>query len=277
MLLSALNMDNYAFTLERNQVDGPCLCECECVDDIQQLGVSLMPKARLLFRFIEEYKRDGVSASLIPAESRGDGPSDDGDRRGGEREETRSSAINGRDTLRELDRSEHGVSQGIRGGGGGGRGALGDFDGDSNAGDEVLSSPSPTSATLSARSNQNSLPIPVSLSLSLPPQPVVVSRLQPVRISGCIGDRSNDINGIYDPVDEMCDGFCRYLKRGGQNNWIEYNATRGHWHVKKAESKGSVNAWAYCVSSSVPPDTIAASFAWHVYNGSDFPEQVSPS
>jgi hypothetical protein len=68
------------------------------------------------------------------------------------------------------------------------------------------------------------------------------SCLTSLLISGCTGDRMHDINGIFDPTGENQDGFVRYKKRAGQNVYLEYNATRGHWHCKKGESRGTVNA-----------------------------------
>ena len=212
-LLDYHNMSNYIEELREKQVDGECLSLCESPQEVQDLGVQLLPKARLLLGKIQAYTREGVRREVLE---------------GGGRMRGRSG-----------DWSE---SEGC------GRHA----DARQSAAARLLSS---TGAATSQTSYSS-------------------SRLQCLRVEGCVGERARDINGVYEPTDEKFDGFCRYLKKGGQNNWMEYNAARGHWHIKKAESKGSVNAWAYCMSSIVaPPDRIGG--CWHVYNGSDFPEQPS--
>jgi hypothetical protein len=215
-LLTRCKLTNYVDIFQQNEVDGQCLSVCHSEDEIKELGVSLLPKARIFFTLLQEFKREGgVPLNLFKVAN------DSGD---GQQRATESESANNHPS------------------------------GDSNG------LPSSSSASLSATQ------------VSTPTLPIV-SRLQPIRISGCTGERAQDINGVYDPTEEMYDGFCRYLKRGGQNNWIEYNATRGHWHIKKAESKGTVNAWAYAVSPCVAPDVIDSSCGWHVYNGFEFPEQ----
>jgi hypothetical protein len=211
-LLTRCKLSNYVEIFQQNEVDGFCLSVCKSEEEIKELGITLLPKARILFSLLQEFTAEGgVPLKLISKKL----PLDDSQR------PTESENNNG--------------TQGNPGG---------------------------VTSSSSASSNQGSSP-------SLP----VVSRLQPIRVSGCSGERAHDINGIYDATEEMHDGFCRYLKRGGQNNWIEYNATRGHWHIKKAESKGTVNAWAYAVSPCVSPESIDPLCVWHVYNGFEFPEQ----
>lgn len=205
-LLTRCKLSNYVDIFQQNEVDGLCLSVCKSEEEVKELGITLLPKARTLFALLQEFRNDGgVPLNLFAKKQ------DDNQR---------------------ISESESATTQGNSG------------------------------VTASSISTAGSLP-------SLP----VVARLQPIRVSGCSGERAHDINGIYDPTEEIHDGFCRYLKRGGQNNWIEYNATRGHWHIKKAESKGTVNAWAYAVSPCVAPDSIDPGCVWHVYNGFEFPEQ----
>lgn len=210
-LLSRCKLTNYVEIFQQNEIDGYCLSVCKSEEEVKELGITLLPKARTLFSLLQEWNAEGgVPLNLFSKKL----PLDDSPRPSEEN------------------------SNGAQGNPGG-----------------VTSSSSSTF-------NQGS-------SAALP----VVSRLQPIRVLGCSGERAHDINGIYDPTEEMHDGFCRYLKRGGQNNWIEYNAARGHWHIKKAESKGTVNAWAYAVSPCVAPEAIDPLCVWHVYNGFEFPEQ----
>lgn len=205
-LLEYHNLSNYAEEFRDNQVDGECLSLCEGPEDFKDMGIHLMPKARLLFSKISLYQQQGG----VPAE-------------------VLRGAV-GRRGARDVDT-------------------------------ELLRNRAARKRAIASASAST-------------PLEYAVSRLQSLRVSGCVGERARDINGIYEPTEEKFDGFCRYLKKGGQNNWMEYNAARGHWHIKKAESKGSVNAWAYCMSSVLaPPDRIGG--CWHVYNGSDFPEQSS--
>jgi hypothetical protein len=209
-LLTRCKLTNYVENFQQNEVDGYCLSVCQSEEEIKELGITLLPKARTFYLLLQEFNAEGgVPLSLFSKKL----PLDDSHRPSEE------------------------ISNGAQGNPGG------------------------MTSSSSSSSNQGPSSLPV------------VSRLQPIRVSGCSGERAHDINGIYDPTEEMHDGFCRYLKRGGQNNWIEYNATRGHWHIKKAESKGTVNAWAYAVSPCVAPESIDPLCVWHVYNGFEFPEQ----
>jgi hypothetical protein len=222
-LLEYHGLGNFMEEYRENQVDGECLSLCETAQDLKDMGVHLLPKARLLMDKICTYKKEGVPQEVLRGA--------DGRKKGGGSEGCEADSF-------------------CQGGGG-------------------------RDASNGKRVNHAAVRKRVAAASSLGANMSVAyaaARLQSVRVSGCTGERARDINGVYEPTEEKFDGFCRYLKRGGQNNWMEYNAARGHWHIKKAESKGSVNAWAYCMSSIVaPPDRIGGS--WHVYNGSDFPEQ----
>lgn len=220
-MLDYHGLGNYMDEFRENQVDGECLALCESAQELKDMGVHLIPKARLLMGKIAMYKEQGVPREVL---------------RGAD----------GR------NKSAGGSDMGEASNAGSGWPAEG--------GKRATYATMRKKVAAAASTGTN-----VSVAYA-------ASRLQCVRVSGCTGERARDINGVYEPTEEKFDGFCRYLKRGGQNNWMEYNAARGHWHIKKAESKGSVNAWAYCMSSIVaPPDRIGGS--WHVYNGADFPEQ----
>ncbi len=75
-----------------------------------------------------------------------------------------------------------------------------------------------------------------------PPAPVVFS--QYIYLSGATGMHQNDINGIYIKTFEMHDGFPRYMKRGGQDIWLEFFALVG-WQVKHRTGKGTNSCYAF--------------------------------
>jgi hypothetical protein len=77
------------------------------------------------------------------------------------------------------------------------------------------------------------------------PEVVALPELKPVIVSGAAGNVAPQVNGIFDPTDEICNGWVRYKKRGGQDCWMEYMESKGQWHIKPAASKNSTNAWAY--------------------------------
>jgi hypothetical protein len=80
------------------------------------------------------------------------------------------------------------------------------------------------------------------------------------------------VNGIFDPTDEVFGGYIRYRKRGGQDCWMEYNELRKQWHIKPEASKTTTNAWAYAVYPTAMAPHLRRG-VWHLYDGSLFDRQ----
>ena len=60
-LLESLNLSNFIYNFEDNWIDGPSLMNCKSVDDVEELGITLTAKARILFNKIIELKSAEVS------------------------------------------------------------------------------------------------------------------------------------------------------------------------------------------------------------------------
>jgi hypothetical protein len=98
---------------------------------------------------------------------------------------------------------------------------------------------------------------------------MVMPELKSVIITGATGNVAPQVNGVFDPTDELCNGWVRYRKRGGQDCWLEYLENKGQWHIKPSASKRSTNAWAYATCRPVqPPQDIGD--IWRLYDGNRF-------
>ena len=51
-----------------------------------------------------------------------------------------------------------------------------------------------------------------------------VNEAVPVEIRGATGLHASEINGKYEPTDEICDGMPVYRKQGDPDVWLEYAA-----------------------------------------------------
>ena len=59
-----------------------------------------------------------------------------------------------------------------------------------------------------------------------------------IHISGASGNNASFINGIYDPVDELCCGQCVYIKRCDAAICIHFWDKTGRWYVTETANKG---------------------------------------
>ena len=59
-LLESLNLRNYCAVFQKNAIDGPTLMNCNTVDDVKELGMDLIAKARILYEEIVRLKSTGV-------------------------------------------------------------------------------------------------------------------------------------------------------------------------------------------------------------------------
>jgi hypothetical protein len=66
-LLEGLNLGNFRNAFLNNQVDGATLASVENASEIQELGVTIGAKAKLLLKKLNEFKVDGVPFDLITA------------------------------------------------------------------------------------------------------------------------------------------------------------------------------------------------------------------
>ena len=60
IVLEALKLGNYKEALIKNEIDGKCLVECNTVEDVVNMGISIVVKASLLLDEIRKWKTTGV-------------------------------------------------------------------------------------------------------------------------------------------------------------------------------------------------------------------------
>ena len=60
IVLEALKLGKYKETLIINEIDGKCLVECNTVEDVKEMGISLVVKARVFLNEVMIWKINGV-------------------------------------------------------------------------------------------------------------------------------------------------------------------------------------------------------------------------
>ena len=63
-LLESLNLGNYRTIFRENAIDGPTLMNCKSVNDVIELGIDIVAKARILYEEIDLFKSIEVSKYL---------------------------------------------------------------------------------------------------------------------------------------------------------------------------------------------------------------------
>lgn len=64
-------MNHYCSVFEENDIDGPTLMNCKTEDDVIELGIPIIAKARVLFNEIIKYKMTALPMnSLVVSEVR---------------------------------------------------------------------------------------------------------------------------------------------------------------------------------------------------------------
>ena len=64
-LLESLNLSNFCNNFQDNRIDGPTLMNCCSVDDVKELGIDIVAKARILYEKIVEFKSTVVPLTLL--------------------------------------------------------------------------------------------------------------------------------------------------------------------------------------------------------------------
>ena len=60
IVLEALKLGKYKETLIKNEIDGKCLMECYTVEDVKEMGISIVVKARVFLNEVMIWKANGV-------------------------------------------------------------------------------------------------------------------------------------------------------------------------------------------------------------------------
>ncbi len=64
-LLESLNLSNFCNNFEDNRIDGPTLMNCKSEDDVKELGIDIVAKARILYEEIIKLKSTGVPLTFL--------------------------------------------------------------------------------------------------------------------------------------------------------------------------------------------------------------------
>ena len=64
-VLEALKLGKYKETLINNEIDGKCLMKCNTVEDVVNMGISIVVKASLLLDEIRKWKTTGVPTEYL--------------------------------------------------------------------------------------------------------------------------------------------------------------------------------------------------------------------
>ena len=64
-ILDSLNLRKYCAVFQENAIDGPTLMNCKSVDDVEELGIDIVAKARILYEEIVKLKSTVVSLTLL--------------------------------------------------------------------------------------------------------------------------------------------------------------------------------------------------------------------
>ena len=89
----------------------------------------------------------------------------------------------------------------------------------------------------------------------------VVKGSQPVRITGATGVQAILLNGVYNPIDELCGNVTVYVKVDKDSReydrWLYYNIINKRWCFTSTAGKGKDIGWASCVvpAKCLPQDS----------------------
>ena len=64
-LLESIGFDEYKAVFAKNKIDGECLMKCNTVEDVVNMGISIVVKASLLLDEIRKWKTNGVPTEYL--------------------------------------------------------------------------------------------------------------------------------------------------------------------------------------------------------------------
>jgi len=66
-LLESIEFDEYKAVFAKNKIDGKCLMECYTVEDVVNMGISIVVKARIFLKKVMIWKANGVLIEYLSA------------------------------------------------------------------------------------------------------------------------------------------------------------------------------------------------------------------
>ena len=96
-------------------------------------------------------------------------------------------------------------------------------------------------------------------------------------IEGATGSNARNINGVFEPTTEMCDGLTVFRKKGNSDVWLEFNRSVMDWFVRPTSSRGTSKGWAYVKVDSVCLPHESPAGRWQIWLGDKFELQPNVS
>eukprot|EP00603_Paraphysomonas_imperforata_P000543 CAMPEP_0114414662 /NCGR_PEP_ID=MMETSP0103-20121206/1504_1 /TAXON_ID=37642 ORGANISM="Paraphysomonas imperforata, Strain PA2" /NCGR_SAMPLE_ID=MMETSP0103 /ASSEMBLY_ACC=CAM_ASM_000201 /LENGTH=553 /DNA_ID=CAMNT_0001582811 /DNA_START=331 /DNA_END=1992 /DNA_ORIENTATION=+ len=284
-LLSSCNLNKFKEAFLENEVDGETLHECISAEELKDLGITLMPKCRTFLNKIEDFKSNGGVPVKDIAPFNEEKASHTSPRR---MNAIRVSGVTG-----ELAQHINGVfkpTSSIEGGctvfKNTCRSVYLEYNslrrhwqiksvkcrGTSQAwlyvvSDELVPHAAMASACAMVWTGVGE---DFETQMMVKFEPVYL----PVMIVGCSGGMAGQVNGTYDPTEEMCGDWVRYKKRSNPGHWLEFCTDKQQWQIKPTQSKGTTTAWAF-LAAALPicsPDKVQDSM-WHCHSEGGFQPQ----
>ena len=105
---------------------------------------------------------------------------------------------------------------------------------------------------------------------------VQIPGVSSIDIRGARGTHALSINGIYEPTEEICNGWVVYRKKGDPNKWMEFFLSANNWYIKTTSDKGKPRGWLrlHCEPPTFPELSKATCEVW---DGSKWTTQSSIS
>ena len=97
-----------------------------------------------------------------------------------------------------------------------------------------------------------------------------------IDIRGAKGPNAVTINGVYEPTEEVCNGWTVYRKRNDSNKWLEFFDASSKWYIKATTDKGRARGWMRLTSTPATRPEMCKSTC-EVWDGSKWTSQPSVS
>jgi hypothetical protein len=284
-LLKTLNLGNYVYMFQERGIDGATLEFVDSEQETVELGITLIPKARMFFNKIQEYRTSGVPICDITSsekqnENSGRAPDNNSaptsttstTNTTTTTATTTTSTANNRtiDPKIESKINEQGLQTLVK------KDSMYSWMKSFRNVYDAKHSTSSTSTTTSTTASTSASSVESAPNV----HPMRYSLQRQVTVRGVTGTLANRLNGDYDmfneeniPTTGTNIQYKLYRKRFDPDIWIEYNQEKECWQIKSTSSRGSKS----CLAEKLPSNDSAIlsnDTLWMVHDGhGNFVEQ----
>lgn len=241
MLLKSLNLSNYMIPFQKQGVDGATLGFVHSEQEVMEMGIDMLPKARMFFNKLSELKVSGVPQDLIAASHH---PLIEGEQRPFFPDSPRT------DTIDKAVPATHSAAL-------------------ASVSKEVEQPSSSSGSRAAVRYSWVKHKACSSMDLSKP--------VHKITVRGVSGALEKRLNGDYDMYEEDEESGLHHVFRkcADQDIWLEYLLDKKCWQIKSTSSRGSKSCLAE-QSCAVTKSMFVCEKAWMVHDGHGaFTEQAS--